>query len=106
MRIPWITRSNQSTLKEINPEYSLEELLLKLTLQYFGLFDAKRRLIGKDPDAGRDWGQEQKGAADNEMVRQRHRLNGHETEQTLGDSEGQRSLEFCNPWGHKELDMR
>ena len=68
--------------------------------------DAKRRLIGKDPDAGRDWGQEQKGAADNEMVRQRHRLNGHETEQTLGDSEGQRSLEFCNPWGHKELDRR
>ena len=40
-----------------------------------------------------------------EMVRQHHRLNGHEPEQTLGDNEGQGSLVCCSPWGHKELDM-
>ena len=47
-------RSNQSILKEINPEYSLEELMLKLKLQYFGHLMTKHRLIGKDPDAGKD----------------------------------------------------
>ena len=54
-RVPWTARrSNQSILKEINPEYSLEGLMLKLKLQYFWPSDAKSRLIGKDPDAGKD----------------------------------------------------
>ena len=52
--------------------------------------DAKSRFIGKDPDAGKDWGQEKKGAAEDEMVERHHQLNGHESEQTLGDSEEQR----------------
>ena len=52
---------------------------------------AKNWLIGKDPDAGKDWGQEEKGETEDEMVRQQHWLNGHEFEQTPGDSGGQRS---------------
>ena len=63
LRVPWTARrSNQSILKEISPEYSLEGLMLKLKLQYFG------HLIGKDPDAGRDWGQEEKGTTEDEVV--------------------------------------
>ena len=55
LRVPWIARrSNQSIPKEISPEYSLEGLMLKLKLQYFGPPDGKNRLIGKDPDAGKD----------------------------------------------------
>ena len=68
--------------------------------------DVKRwKLTGKDPDTGKDWGQEKKGVAGDEMVRWHHRLNGHEYEQTLGDSEGQGSLVCSSPWGLKELDM-
>ena len=63
----------------------------------------KSQLNGKDLDAGKDWQQEEKGAADNEMVRWHHRLNGHEFEQTPGDSEGQRCL-MCHSPGHKESD--
>ena len=64
--------------------------------------DAKVRLIRKDSDAGKDWKQKEKGAAEDEMVRQHHWLNGHELEQTLGDSGGHRSLVCCSPWGRKE----
>ena len=60
--------------------------------------------IGKDPDAGKDWGQEEKGETEDEMIEWHHQLNEHEFEQTLGDSEGQGSLVCCSPWGHKELD--
>ena len=66
--------------------------------------DTKSWLTGKDPDAGKDWRQE-KGATKDETVGWHHWLNGHEFEQTLGDSEGQGSLVCCSPWGHKELDM-
>ena len=66
--------------------------------------DAKRWFTGKDPDAGKDWGQEEKGATENEMVGWHHRLNGHEFEQTWGDSKGQGRLECCRPWGRKESD--
>ena len=62
--------------------------------------DSKNQLIGKDPDAGKDWRQKEKGAAEDEMVGWHHRLSGHEFEQTLGDSEGQGSLACCSPWGH------
>ena len=65
--------------------------------------DTKSWLIGKGPGAGKDWGQ--KRATEDEMVGWNHRLNGHEFEQILGDSEGQGSLECCSPWGLKELDM-
>ena len=66
------------------------------------LLHAKGQLIGKDPDAGKNWGQEKKGATEDEMVACWH--NGYELEQALGQSGGQRSLACCSPWGHKELD--
>ena len=67
--------------------------------------DAKSWLIGKDPDAGEDWGQEEKEATEDEMVGWHQWLNGHEFKQTLGDSGGQGSQACCSPWGHKDLDM-
>ena len=67
--------------------------------------DAKSQHIGKDPDAGKDWRQKEKGVTEDEMVRRNHWLNGHEFEQTQGDSEGQRSMVGYSPWGWKELDM-
>ena len=90
MRVPWIARrSNQSILKEISPEYSLERLMLKLKFRYFGprtelkrlsssSSNAKNCLIGKDPDAGKDPTQEEKGATEDEMAGWHHRLDGHE----------------------------
>ena len=67
--------------------------------------DAKSWLTGKDPDAGKDWGQEEKWATEDEIVGWHHWLNGHEFEQTSGDSKRQGSLVCCSPWGHKELNM-
>ena len=66
--------------------------------------DVKSWLIRKDPDAGKDWSQEQKGMTEDEMVRWHHWLNGHEFEQAPGVGDGQGSLECCSPWGCKELD--
>ena len=67
--------------------------------------DAKSQLIGKDLDAGKDWGQEEKRATEDEMVGWHHWLTGNEFEQTQKDSKGEGSLVCCSPWGHKELDM-
>ena len=64
--------------------------------------DAKSWLSGKDPDAGKDWRQEEKGMTEDEMVEWHHWLSGHEFEQMPGDSEGQGSMACCSPWGHKE----
>ena len=60
--------------------------------------------IGKDPDAGKDWRQEEKGTAEDEIVIWHHQLNGHEFKQTPGDNKGQGSLTCCSPWACKELD--
>ena len=67
--------------------------------------DAKNWLTGKDPDAGKDWRWEEKGATEDDMVGWHDRLDGHEFEWTLGVGDGQRSLVCCSPWGHKESDM-
>ena len=64
----------------------------------------KSQFLRKDPYAGKDWGQEEKGTTEDEMVGWHHRLNGHEFEQALGVSAGQESLVCCSPWGHKESD--
>ena len=93
---------NQSVLKEINPEYSWEGLMLKL--QYFGPPDAKSWLIWKDPDAGKDWRQEEKGTTEDEMAGWHHRLDGHEFEWTPGVGDGQGGLACCDSWGCKESD--
>ena len=74
-----------------------------LKLQYFG--HLMSQLTGKDPDAGKDWKQTEKGVAEDERARQHHWFKGHESEQTLGDNGGQKSLACCSPWGRKELDI-
>ena len=98
------TEIQQSILNEISPGCSLEGLLLKLKLQYFGHL-MWRALIWKDPDAGRDWGQEEKGTTEDEMVGWHHRLSGHEFEQAPGVGDGQGGLACCGSWDRKELDM-
>ena len=78
LRVPWTARrSNLSILKEISPEYSLEGLMLKLKLPILWLPDAKNWIIGKDPDAGKDWRWEEKGMTEDEMVGWHHQLNGY-----------------------------
>ena len=81
LRVPWTARrSNQSILKEISPEYSLERLMLKLELQYFGHLirrtDSLEKNLGKD--AWKGWRQKEKGTTEDEMVEWHHWLNGHE----------------------------
>ena len=66
---------------------------------------AKSWLIGKDSDAGRDWGQQEKGTTENELAGWHHWLSGHESEWTLGVGDGQGSLACCDSWGHKDSDM-
>ena len=106
LRVPWITRrSNQSILKEISPGCSLEELMLKLKLQYFSHLIAKSWLICKDPDAGRDWRQEEKGVTEDEMVGWHHWLNGHGFGWTLRVGDGQGGLACCSQWGGKNLSQ-
>ena len=107
MRVPRTARrSNQSALKEISPEYSLEgRANAKAEAPVLWPPDAKSRLIGKEPDAGQDCGQEEKGMIEDEMVGWHHQINGQEFEQTPGDIEGQGSLVCYSPWGHKESDM-
>ena len=102
LRVPWTARSNQSILKEINPEYSLEGMMLKLKLQYFGHLmqraDSleKTLMLGKI-DGGRRGQQRTRwldGITDS----------GHELEQTPGDGEGQGGLACCSPWLCKDSD--
>ena len=90
-------RSNQSILKEINPEYQLEGLMLKLKLQYFGHLMQRADSLEKTLDAEKDQGQE-KGMTEDEMVEWHHQLNGHELEQAPGYGEGQGSL-VCSVHG-------
>ena len=100
LKVPWtVRRSNQSILREINPEYSLEGQNVKLKLQYFGHLMQRTDSLEKDPDARKDWRWEEKETTEDEMVGWHHQLNGHEFEQTPGDGEGQGSLlcfSLCN----------
>ena len=100
LRVFWTARRfNQSILKEISLEYSLEGLMLKFPP------DEKNWLTGKDPDAGKDWRQEEQGTTEDKMVGWYHQFDGHEFEQALGVWVGQGSQAFCSPWSCKELDM-
>ena len=91
--------------KEIQPVHSKGDQ----PWVFFGRNDAKAEtpvlwpthFIGKDSDAGRDWGQEEKGTTEDEMTGWHHRLDGHEYECTPGDGDGPGGLACCNSWGHK-----
>ena len=103
LRVPWTARrSNQSILREINPENSLEGVMLKLKLQYLGHLMQRTDSFEKT-DAGKDWRQE-KGTTEDEMVGWHHQLNGHEFEQAPGVGDGRGGLACYSPWGRKELD--
>ena len=105
LRVCWTARiSNQSVLKEISPEYSLEGLMLKLKLQYCDHLMRRTDFLRKDPDARKNWRQEQKGMTEDEMAGWHHQLDGHEFEQALGIGDGQWSLACCSLWGRKESD--
>ena len=106
LQVPWIARrSNQSILKEINPEYSLEKLMLtEAEASILWPPDVKSWLIWKDPNAGKNGRQGEKESTEDEMVGWHHQLNGHEFEQAPGDSEGQGSLVCCSPCCRKESD--
>ena len=102
--VPWTARrSNQSIRKEMNPEYSLGGL--KLKLQYFGHLMRTADSLEKSLMTGKDWGQKEKRASEDEMAGWRHQGNGQELGQPLGDGEGQGGLVCCSPWGCKESDM-
>ena len=102
LSVPWTARRwNQLILKEINPEYLLEGLMLKLKLLILWPPDVKSQLIEKDPDAGKNWRQEEKGMTEDEMVAWHHQLDGHVFEWGLGVDDRQGSLECCSPWGHR-----
>ena len=104
LRVPWTARrSNPSILKKISPGCSLEGLMLKLKLQYFGHLMWRVDSLEKT-DAGRDCGQEEKGTTEDEMAGWHHRLDGHEFEWTLGVGDGQGGLVCYNSWGRKESD--
>ena len=90
-------RSKQSTLKEINPEYSLEGPMLKMKLQYFGHLIQTDNSLEKSLMLGKIEGKRRRGHQ-REMAGWHFWCNGHEPGQTLGDGKGQRSLECCSPW--------
>ena len=110
-------------IKPVNPKRNQPWILIGRTDAEAPLLwppDVKSRLIGKDPDAGRDWGQEEKGTTEDKMVGWHYWLNGHEFEQALGDGEGQQSLACCmqskgsrrvrhylvtEQWQHKSLEI-
>ena len=105
MRVPWTARrSNQSILKETSPEYSLEGLMLKLKLQYFGHLMRRADSLEKTLMLGKIEGRRRRG-----RLRMRwlddHGLNGHEFEQAPGGGDEQGSLVCCSPWVSKESDM-
>ena len=105
MRVPWTVRkSNQSILKEINPENSLEGLMLKLKLQYFGHLMRRTNSLEKTLMLGKIEGGRRRGRQEDEVVGWHHRLDGHEFEQAPGAGDGLGSLVCCSPWGHKESD--
>ena len=105
LRVPWTARrSNQSILKEISLGCSLEGLMLKLKLQYFGHLMQRTDSLEKTLMLGKIEGRRRRGMTEDEMAGWHHRLNGYEFEQALEVGDGQGSLACCSPWSHKELN--
>ena len=106
LRVPWTARrSKQFILKEISPGCSLEGLMLKLKLQYFGHLMGRTDSLEKSLMLGKIEGRKRRGQQENEMVVWHHPLYGHEFEQALGIGDGQGSLACYSPQGCEELDM-
>ena len=103
LRVPWTARSHQSILKEISPGISLKRMMLKLKLQYFGHLMRRVDSLEKT-DAGRHWGQEEKGTTEDEMAGWQHWLDGRGSQWTPGVGDGQGSLAYCDSWDRKESD--
>ena len=103
LRVPWTARrSNYSILKEINPECSLERLMLKLKLQYFGHLMQRLDSLEKT-DIAKDWRREEKGMTEDEMVEWHLQHDGHEFEQASGVGDGEGSLVCCSPLGSQSV---
>ena len=106
LTVPWTARrSNKSILKDICSGIFIGRTDGEAETPILWLPDVKSWHIWKDPDAGKDWRQEEKGTSEDEMVGWYHRLDGHEFEQAPGIGDGQGSLACCSPWGRKESDM-
>ena len=104
LRVIWTARwSNQSILKEISPGFTGRSDVEAETPILWPPH-VKSWLIWKAPDAGKDWGQEEKGTTEDEMAGWHHRLNGHEFGWTPGVGDGQGGLACCDSWGHKESE--
>ena len=104
LRVPWTARrSNQSILKEINPEYSLEGLMLKLKNQYFGYLMWRADSLEKTLSLGKTDDRRRRGWED-VMVGQHYWLYGHEFEKIQGIGDGEGGLACCDSWGHEESD--
>ena len=104
LRVPWTTKkSKQSILKEISSEYSLEGLILKLTLQHFGHLMHRTDSLEKTLMLGKIEARRRRGRQ--RIVGWHHRLDGHEFEEAPEVGDGQRSLVCCSPWGCKESDV-
>ena len=100
--VPWTARSsNQSLLKEINPGYSLEGLMLMLKLQYFDHLIQRTDLLEKTLMLGKIESRRRKGTTEDKAVGWLHWLNGLEFKQAPGDGLGQGTLACCSPWGHR-----
>ena len=97
-------------IKPVNPQGNQSWIFIERTDAEAGILilwppEAKTQLTGEDPHARKEWGQENKGVTEDELVGWYHWLKGHEFEQILGDSAGQGSLVCCSPWSLKESDM-
>ena len=105
LRVPWTARrSNQSTQRRSVLDVHWKDWCWSWNSSTLAT-SCEELTHGKDPDAGRDWGQEEKGTTEAEMAGWHHRLDGHEFEWTLGVGDGQGGLACCNSWGRKESGM-
>ena len=105
MRVPWTARrSNQSILKDISPEFSLEGLMVNLKLQYFGNLMRRTDSFEKTLMLGKIEARRRRRRGRQRIVGWHHRLDGHEFEEALEVGDGQRGLVCCSPWGCKQSD--
>ena len=105
LRVPWTARRSNAVHPKGNQSWMfIGRTDVEAETPILWPPHTKSSLIGRDPDAWRDWGQEEKGTTEDEMAGWHHRLDGRESEWTLGVGDGQRGLACCSPWGCKELD--